>query len=366
MKSLPASGCDAALLQQAEQAVQRWQRAEQNNALGAETSQRLRAALTHAAEAARRAPYEPPRPSPSATAHNSSEVISAEFFTTRSESPLGNERDSRRLYLKLADAINQQDAYEPTGYLLRRYGLWSGIHSTPPIKRDARTEMMSVPADITTEYQELLGNNGISPALLLRVEKSVASSPYWLRGSLLSARIAQRLEMPVVAEVIRTAAERFVRRLPVLRDLQFADGVPFVDAETLAWISGAAPMKARRPSSMVEHVRRDEEESSAIDDADIGQILQRLQASQNDNDAPRRRYLSSVSAADALAAHGLHQLSQQLYEDVATRMHHLTAAQWDADIFAYVSTQAGQDEASTAIVNIRALSQTHSGKGETT
>ena len=230
LKTLPDAGYDDALQARANAALDRLEQAETQQGLEPAAAARLREALVRRVEPARRAPYEPA--SPKATVAPSHDAVGPGFFTSRSDSPIGDERETRRVYLRIADYINQQDVYEPTGYLLRRYALWSQIHGTPPVKRDRRTELMNVPEGIATEYRDMIASGAISPALLLRIEKSVSASPYWLRGSFHAATVAQRLEMPTVAMAIRTAVERFVRRLPMLRDLAFADGVPFLDEET--------------------------------------------------------------------------------------------------------------------------------------
>ncbi|CAI3805941.1 hypothetical protein GLGCALEP_03880 [Pseudomonas sp. MM221] len=152
--------------------------------------------------------------------------------------PMGNERETRRAVLAMAELINQQDPYDATGYQLRRFGLWAHIQAAPQARQGNRTELMAVPLDITRVYEEAIASTAIDPALLLRVEKSVTACPYWVRGSFLASTIATRLAMGEVAEAIRCATARFVQRMPALQQLCFSDGTVFVDDQCLAWLKG--------------------------------------------------------------------------------------------------------------------------------
>ncbi|MEJ3721827.1 type VI secretion system domain-containing protein, partial [Paenibacillus polymyxa] len=99
------------------------------------------------------------------------------------------------------------------------------------------TELAAVPKELVENYHEALNGPGVEPALLLRLEKSVVASPFWIRGSYLAATVASRLAMDEVAEAIRQASARFVRRVPALLELCFSDGTAFVDDPTRAWLS---------------------------------------------------------------------------------------------------------------------------------
>lgn len=341
LKALPDAGYDEPLQARAKVALQRLEQAEQQHGLEPATASRLREALAQRVEPARRAPYVPSRPDANFTPGH--DTVGPGFFTSRSDSPIGDERETRRLYLRIADYINQQDAYEPTGYLLRRHALWSQIHGTPPVKRDRRTELMNVPEGIATEYRDMLASGAISPALLLRIEKSVAASPYWLRGSFHAATVAQRLEMPTVAMVIRTAVERFVRRLPTLRDLAFADGTPFLDDETFDWVSGMDDTTQRGATATLAGLQS-ELQSEQLAGQGVEAMLRHLQSLQTASSPPRDRHIASIAAADVLDARGLTWLARDLYAGVADEMRRRTASEWEPDVFDYVRAR-GNDEA---------------------
>lgn len=243
----------------------------------------------------------------------------------------GDERENRRSLLSVAEFINQQDAYDPTGYQLRRFALWAHLHAAPTARNGARTELMAVPVDIVDHYGEALASNAVSPALLQRVEKSVVASPYWIRGSFLAAGIAARLEMKDASAAIRLATERFVRRIPALQDLCFSDGRSFVDGETLAWLSGAdGSTTSTGPRQGFAELR--EELVAQLDSDGVETVLHRLQDKQGHSESPRQRAYATVIAADLLASRGLSWLAENLYTNVAITLRALPAHEWEPEL----------------------------------
>ncbi|WP_331832804.1 type VI secretion system protein TssA [Pseudomonas sp. LH21] len=244
---------------------------------------------------------------------------------------LGNERESRRAVLAMAEMINQKDPYDPTGYQLRRFGLWSHIQAAPQIKQGNRTELMAVPVDIAIDYEEAIAGTAISAALLQRIEKSVTACPYWIRGSFLAASAATRLAMGEVAEAIRAATARFVQRMPALQQLCFSDGRSFVDDQSMAWLRGAAGQAQVESAHEFADLR--EELAGQLDASGVEPVLLKLQAMQANLRAPRERCHTTVIAADLLAARGVSWLAQALCASVARTMQHTTAAVWEPEVF---------------------------------
>lgn len=237
----------------------------------------------------------------------------------------------------MAEQINQQDPYDPTGYQLRRFGLWSHLRTAPPITRDRRTELTAVPKDIVDGYQDALNHNAIEPNLLLRIEKSVCASPYWLRGSYLAAEVASRLAMEEVAAAIRQTCERFVCRLPALLELCFSDGTPFVDVQTQAWITGADQAQTTG-SPVQEYAGLRDELTTQLNTEGVEVVLLRLQELHATHEAPRQRSYATVIAADLLASRGLSWLADDLYASVARLMRETAAQGWEPELYQKVAT----------------------------
>lgn len=279
---------------------------------------------------------EPVIPTAPVRTATSGSVLESAFFPSPKPQAPSNEREQRRAVLNMAEQINQQDPYDPTGYQLRRYGLWSHLRTAPLITRDRRTELTAVPKDIVDGYQDALNHNAMDPNLLLRLEKSVCASPYWLRGSYLAAHVASRLAMEQVADAIRQTCERFVCRLPALLELCFSDGTPFVDAQTQAWISGADQAQTTG-SPVQEYASLRDELASQLNTEGVEVVLLRLQELHATHDAPRQRCYATVIAADLLASRGLSWLADDLYANVARLMRKTTAQGWEPELYRKVA-----------------------------
>ena len=245
---------------------------------------------------------------------------------------IGNERETRRAVLNMAELINQQDPYDPVGYQLRRFGLWGHIQAAPPANQGNRTELMAVPQDIAGDYEDAVAGTAIDAALLQRIEKSVTACPYWVRGSFLAATAASRLAMGEVAEAIRAATARFVQRLPALQPLCFSDGRAFIDDQSLAWLKGAQGPSEQGACSQ-EFATLREELSSQLEAGGVEPVLLRLQGMQADLRGPRERCHTTVIAADLLAARGVSWLAQDLCASVARTMQQTRASAWEPDVF---------------------------------
>ena len=270
------------------------------------------------------------------------DVLSDAFFTPALPTP-GNEREGRKSLLAAAEIINQQDPYDPTGYLLRRFALWAHLTNAPSARKHHQTELMAVPADVAEGYAEALIANAVDPALLQRVERSVTTSPYWLRGSYLAAGIAQRLEMPLVAEAIRQVTERFVTRLPALGKLEFADGRPFVDGETQAWISGAQASGATSAAGHDYAAVRDELHS-LLEAQGVESVLRRLETIQQEATDLRHRCHVMAIAAELLQPRGLTWLADGLFVRAYQSMQNASAPEWEPNLFSLL--QRHQPDAS--------------------
>ncbi|MFL6966062.1 type VI secretion system protein TssA [Pseudomonas alvandae] len=269
-------------------------------------------------------------------AATSGNVLDSAFFNSPKPQVPSNEREQRRAVLNMAELINQQDPYDPTGYQLRRFGLWSHLRTAPPITRDRRTELTAVPKDIVDGYQDALNHNVLDPNLLLRLEKSVCASPYWLRGSYLAAQVASRLAMEAVAAAIRQTCERFVCRLPALLELCFSDGTPFVDPQTQAWITGTDQAQTAG-SPVQEYTGLRDELAAQLNTEGVERVLLRLQELHAAQDVPRQRSYATVIAADLLASRGLSWLADDLYANVARLMRETTAQGWEPELYQKVA-----------------------------
>ncbi len=245
---------------------------------------------------------------------------------------IGSERETRRAVLTMAELINQQDPYDPTGYQLRRFGLWSHIQAAPAVRQRHCTGLMAVPPEVVAGYENLVAGTSVDVALLHRIEKSLTAAPYWFRGSFLAASVASQLALNEVSEAIRSTTARFVQRLPSLQQLCFSDGTPFLDDQALAWLNGCQGASAHGADSQ-EFGSLREELMGQLDGTGVEPVLLRLQGLQAELNSPRERSHTTLIAADLLAARGVSWLARDLCAGVARTMQQTTADAWEPEVF---------------------------------
>ncbi|MDR2323873.1 MAG: type VI secretion system protein TssA [Acidovorax sp.] len=327
LAQLEATGYGEEFYKAGQQALDKLQRCAEAAKLDVPTLSKLEGLLRQKAEALRA----PELAEAAQASAPRADAISDAFFSPAISST-GNDREGRKSLLSAAEIINQQDSYDPTGYMLRRFALWGHLTNAPSPKKRHQTELLAVPADVADGYAQALGMNAVDPTLLARVERSVTTSPYWLHGSYLSAAIAKRLEMPLVAEAIRQACERFVTRLPALIELEFADGRPFVDGQTKAWISGAESSSAAADTGL-EYTALREELRSLLDTQGVELTLRRLEELQKNRTDLRHSCHVMAIAAELLRARGLSWLAEGLVTRAYQTMQQASAPQWEPELF---------------------------------
>lgn len=251
----------------------------------------------------------------------------------------GNERGNRQALLKMAEFLNEQDPGEALGYRLRRHAIWSLIQALPAARGDGRTELAPIAADRVADYREAIARAGQSRdgqaregdgRLWLRIENSLALSPYWIEGHRLSATLAECLGHPRCAEAILDEAVRFHARLPGLETLRFNDGTPFVDDETLQWLQRAAPdATPASPGGGDPWQAGLAEARELLGAGDLAAALQRLDRGLAEARSPRDEAYWRLAGADLLREAGLTALAAQHYRALGQSVAGIGLEHWE-------------------------------------
>jgi type VI secretion system protein VasJ len=140
-----------------------------------------------------------------------------------------------------ADVLRESDPAGPLAYRLARTAVWSVVDSLPPAT-DGRTAVPPPAVHVTLSLKEMT-DQGNDEGLLALAEGAIPQNVFWLdlsrRVAEALSRLGDRFEAAHRAVCHETAA--FARRLPGLELLAFADGTPFADAETQAWLARIGP-----------------------------------------------------------------------------------------------------------------------------
>lgn len=145
-------------------------------------------------------------------------------------------------------ALIAADLAEWRGFRLLRAITWLSVTEPPPAAGpDGRTALMPPPATRMAEFDAAVSH----PADLIPALETFCSGSglFWLDGQRRSATALAALG-PNYAECAREIAAGILgllNRLPSLATLRFADGTPFADGATQAWLASiqpAAPVSA--------------------------------------------------------------------------------------------------------------------------
>ena len=139
--------------------------------------------------------------------------------------------------LRLASNIRQQAPSEARAYRLSRFGLWAGLVAAPP-DRAGRTSLPPPQRTRLTEIQAISAA-GNQMGLLLSVESTFATSPFWLdaQRTVFEAMTALGSDYDQARHVVIGELAALLLRLPNLVSLSFADGTPFAEPATVTWIN---------------------------------------------------------------------------------------------------------------------------------
>lgn len=132
--------------------------------------------------------------------------------------------------------LMQNDMKNPLAYRYRRIASWGKLTALPP-STDGMTQIQAPAPQVLTSIEAMLAEGNLQ-ALVQNVEQKVSQFIFWFD---LNRWVAEALndmgtgyEKASLAVCQETAL--LIGRLPGLETLQFADGTPFADPQTLQWL----------------------------------------------------------------------------------------------------------------------------------
>ncbi len=139
-------------------------------------------------------------------------------------------------FRKLAAFQLQARLSDPRAYRLARIATWLLIDQAPPNK-DGATQLNPPPADKRKQLQAKFEAKQYSE-LLPELEQTLMRAGFWLDGQRLAAGALREMggEYAAAFDVVVGEFGQFVRRVPAVADLSFADGTPFADDQTRLWL----------------------------------------------------------------------------------------------------------------------------------
>ncbi|MGL6296368.1 MAG: type VI secretion system protein TssA [Plesiomonas sp.] len=233
-----------------------------------------------------------------------------------------DDRQWRSRQMQMAELLIEQQPESPIGYRLRRNALWHGITAPPLISKGNKTPLSPMSPDRINEYQTALSQ--ADQTLWEQIEQSLTLSPYWFDGHHLSAQVAVKLGYGAVAIAMAEELAAFLNRLPLLRELTFSDGSPFLGNACIQWLQTTlASSEMAGKSNPITDLQRCFQSQGLV--AALTLLNDRLSQLKE----PRARFYHQLAGADLLAAEGMPALAAQQYQTLWQEAQSLGLAQWE-------------------------------------
>lgn len=130
----------------------------------------------------------------------------------------------------------KQKATDARALRLNRTMLWLAIDVLPERNAEQVTQLRGLPADKLKAYQDRF-QQGDYADLLVDIEASLATAPFWFDGQRLAWECLQGLNAELAMCEVEVHFALFIQRLPDIVELRWHDGTPFADSATRGWIA---------------------------------------------------------------------------------------------------------------------------------
>ncbi|KOT11906.1 bimE domain protein [Burkholderia mallei] len=156
----------------------------------------------------------------------------------------------------VATAFAQADWADARGFRLRRVACWSSVCALPETDAENGRTRIAAPSASIVGAAKNIDEDGEPVAAVRFAEAHAQAFPLWLDLQRIAARALARAggDGADARREVETAVRALLARLPGLDALTFADGTPFADDATRAWLGElGAPVVAAdavSPSSL--------------------------------------------------------------------------------------------------------------------
>ncbi|OMW61946.1 type VI secretion system protein TssA [Burkholderia pseudomallei] len=156
----------------------------------------------------------------------------------------------------VATAFAQADWADARGFRLRRVACWSSVCALPETDAENGRTRIAAPSASIVGAAKSIDGDGEPVAAVRFAEAHAQAFPLWLDLQRIAARALARAggDGADARREVETAVRALLARLPGLDALTFADGTPFADDATRAWLGElGAPVVAAdavSPSSL--------------------------------------------------------------------------------------------------------------------
>jgi type VI secretion system protein VasJ len=237
-----------------------------------------------------------------------------------------------------------KDTADARAYRLGRLITWILVDSLPA-QTDGQTQIPA-PAPERTKVFENQRQNGQLDTLLPELETALTKAPYWLDGQKLAADVLQTLgeKGSAAHKTVLRELRNFLGAFPQLLELQFANGTPFADDTTRAWLeaevligeagSGAGTSRRSRGDAPWEAALN--EARAAATAGNLDAAVKQLSQGWSTTGSAREQFMWRFALAQLLMQTGHAHVAASLLEELANRADEFKLRDWEPELAARV------------------------------
>ncbi|MFK3602065.1 type VI secretion system ImpA domain-containing protein [Pseudomonas sp. AP19] len=227
-----------------------------------------------------------------------------------------------------AYCLHQRPAL-PLTYRLNRQAIWITVEALPPSEgRNTR-----LPSPPLTLRESVLGLQQIAEPLDIArfCEGRLSSYPFWLDLNRISHTALLQAGACAAAQAVAHEVHGLVSRLPGVIELNFADGMPFADGATRAWLESLAPTTpVAAPKDAIEACVEDARRMA--NDGRLNEGLAELQRCIAQTASARDRFRLSASQCVLVYRFDPHPDLRIALEGLLARADELNLEQWEPEL----------------------------------
>ena len=235
-----------------------------------------------------------------------------------------------------------QSVMDARAISLSRTALWLPIEALPEHDEAGKTGLRGLPADRLQAFQERL-NHGHPAELLVDIENSIARAPFWIDGQQLAWRCLDELKADSSKRELELQLSSFLSRLPGIENLQFFDGTPFANQQTLGWISSHLQSSTANNDLGNQITATDEPWDLAFGEATellrshgLKTAMLPLQTGINSAHGGRARLHWQLATARLCLQAGKHELARNILEGLEQSLSNAQMTQWEPQLLVQV------------------------------
>ncbi len=238
-------------------------------------------------------------------------------------------RDTGAALMKAANTLRAADVSDPLGYRILRVGLWLHMQEPPPAGQGTKTSVPAPPAPMLAKLDTIAGNQKWA-ALIEESESALVQARFAFTLHRHTYRALGGLGHAAAKAALAGELASLLQRMPTVLERQFADGSPFCDGATRAWIEEEvlpkAPSSGPRPAGEGADVLAEARKLLAggqIDEA-VALLSERVRSSSG-----ATRFRARLALASTLADGGKLPVAQALFEALDTEVLARGLEEWD-------------------------------------